>query len=79
MDRRLRELVTTLSPERPALKRREEHLALLARWFYSSAREGEWLPFESLDAVPYRRLVRAISRVAAHRDLTAVTSSDAGP
>jgi len=79
MDRRLRELVTTLNPERPALKRREEHLALLARWFYSSAREGEWLPFESLDAVPYRRLVRAISRVAAHRDLTAVTSSDAGP
>jgi len=75
LDQRLRELVATLRPDRLGLKRREEHLALLARWFYSSAREGEWLPFESLDAVPYRRLVRAISRVAAQRDAAGLTSS----
>jgi len=44
--------------------RRQEHLALLARWFYSSWREGEWLPFETLERFPVRKLVRLISRVA---------------
>ena len=28
-------------------RERQEHLALLARWYYSSWREGEWLAFES--------------------------------
>jgi excinuclease ABC subunit C len=77
LDKRLRELVAGLAPNRPALKRREEHLALLARWFYSSARQGEWVAFESLEAAPYRRLVRAISRLAAPRDAAGVTSSGA--
>ena len=43
---------------------RQEYLALLSRWFYSTWRDGEWLPFESFDAVPYRKLVNAICRVA---------------
>jgi hypothetical protein len=43
---------------------RQEQLALLARWFYSSWREGEWIPFEEAANVPYRRLVRAVSRVS---------------
>lgn len=77
MDRRLRELVHELAPAPLPLKRREEHLALLARWFYSSHRDGEWIGFDSLEDVPYRRLVRAISRVAAGREPAAVTSSDA--
>lgn len=64
LDRRLRELVRELAPVRLPLKRREEHLALLARWYYSSRRDGEWLSFESPEQVPYRRLVRAVSRMA---------------
>ena len=41
-----------------------EHLWLLARWYYSSWRDGEWLGFESYDDIPYRKLVNAIGRVA---------------
>jgi hypothetical protein len=49
------------------LRERQEHLAILARWYYSCWREGEWIPFEKPEAVPYRRLVNAIHR-AANRD-----------
>jgi hypothetical protein len=47
-----------------ALRERQEYLALLARWYYSSWRDGEWLPIEDFDSLPYRKLVHAISRVA---------------
>ena len=47
-----------------AVRERQEYLALLARWYYSSWREGEWLAFESYDEIPYRKLVNAVSRVA---------------
>ncbi|HUS07122.1 MAG TPA: hypothetical protein VMZ52_12525 [Bryobacteraceae bacterium] len=62
IDHRLREAVASIVPERHSLRRRQEHLALLARWYYSSWRDGEWIPIESLDKVPYRKLVGAISR-----------------
>lgn len=62
MDSRLREAAE--GPWTEAHPReRQEHLALLARWFYSSWRDGEWIPFDSFDAIPYRKLVRAVSRV----------------
>jgi excinuclease ABC subunit C len=65
LDHRLREVVAGLDRRRPPVRERQEHLALLARWYYSSWRDGEWLPFDSFDRVPYRKLVRAISRIAA--------------
>ena len=46
------------------LAERQEHLALLARWGYSSWRDGEWLPLESWSRIPYRRLVNMVHRVA---------------
>jgi len=46
------------------MRERQEYLALLARWFYSSWRDGEWIFCDSFVAVPYRKLVNAISRVA---------------
>jgi len=64
MDRRLRQIVEAMPRPQPTLKEREEHLALLARWFYSSYRDTEWLVFEGREAVPYRKLVRLISRAA---------------
>ncbi len=65
LDRRLRELSCSLQvPEIPAAER-QEHLALLVRWRCSSVCEGEWLPFDDLTDLPFRRLVRAISRAAA--------------
>lgn len=42
---------------------REEHLAILARWFYSKPRAGEML-FRDADW-PYRRILRACARVLA--------------
>lgn len=64
LDHRLRESIAALDAPRRSMRERQEHLALLARWFYSSWRDGEWLPFESFYDVPYRKLVNAISRVA---------------
>jgi hypothetical protein len=64
MDQRLREAVAALpagGPPNPG------HLAILIRWYGSSWRDGEWLGFESREQAPYRKLVNAISRVAAHR------------
>jgi len=46
------------------LPERQEHVALLARWRFSSWSDGEWVGFPGLTKCPYRRLVRAISRRA---------------
>ena len=62
MDRRLRQVVDALPIPRTTMKEREEHLALLSRWYFSSWRDSEWLPFHSPATVPYRKLVRLISR-----------------
>jgi excinuclease ABC subunit C len=40
-----------------------EHLAILARWHGSSWRDGEWIGFDDLSKIPYRKLVNAVSRV----------------
>ncbi|HLG94904.1 MAG TPA: hypothetical protein VKX49_01200 [Bryobacteraceae bacterium] len=62
LDARLRELVASIQPEPIPLSERQEHLALLARWHYSTWSDGEWIGFHGLDEVPYRKVVRAISR-----------------
>jgi excinuclease ABC subunit C len=67
LDQKLRETMALAgSCERPS-KEREEYLAILARWFYSSWRDGEFLLMDSLENPPYRKLVHAISRV--HRSV----------
>jgi excinuclease ABC subunit C len=60
MDHRLRELTCTLPGGGPP---NMEHLSILTRWHGSSWRDGEWLGFESIDKIPYRKLVNAIGRV----------------
>jgi excinuclease UvrABC nuclease subunit len=63
IDRKLRELfAATTSTKLPPVARRE-HLAILARWFYSTWRDGELLVFEKFDDPPVRKLVNAIGRV----------------
>jgi excinuclease ABC subunit C len=48
---------------------REDHLALLARWFYGRPREGEIFYLEGKsDTWPYRRILRACARVLAPRE-----------
>jgi excinuclease UvrABC nuclease subunit len=60
MDRRLRELTTALPAGGPP---QMEHLAILTRWYGSSWRDGEWLGFDAVEKIPYRKLVNAIGRV----------------
>jgi len=66
LDRKLRETFAAVASRKLTVRERQEYLALLARWYYSTWREGEWLSFDSYDDIPYRKLVHAISRVARH-------------
>ncbi|MBI2686678.1 MAG: hypothetical protein HYX27_10205 [Acidobacteria bacterium] len=64
LDRRLREVLQALPPRLISQAERAEHLALLARWFYSSWRDGEWLAFANPRDVAYRKLVNMVHRVS---------------
>jgi excinuclease ABC subunit C len=64
LDRRLSETVSGMEWKTLDSRQRQEHLALLSRWYYSSWREGEWLHFGAPEKLPFRKLVRMISRVA---------------
>ena len=67
MDQRLREMVAGMEQGAP----NPEHLAILMRWYGSSWRDGEWIGFDSMQKVPYRRLVNAIGRVHSRSTLSA--------
>ncbi|MBL8213057.1 MAG: hypothetical protein JNK87_20240 [Bryobacterales bacterium] len=64
LDRKIRERLHQLPPARRVLlKERQEHLALLTAWFFSSWRDGEWVPIENSSSIPYRKVVNAVHRV----------------
>jgi excinuclease ABC subunit C len=64
LDRRLREIVSGIEPRGDAAGEPDlQHLAILARWCGSSWRDGEWIGFDDVAKVPYRKLVNAVSRV----------------
>lgn len=60
MDHRLREIAAGMENGGAP---NPEHLAILMRWHGSSWRDGEWIGFESMEKIPYRRVVNAIGRV----------------
>ena len=64
LDQQLHGALNSVSGRKLTMRERQEYLALLARWYYSSWRDGEWLTFETYDEIPYRKLVHSISRVA---------------
>jgi len=64
LDARLREVAATVAEARAERTERMEQLAILARWFYSSWRDGEMLLVDDWGKMPYRKLVNAVSRVA---------------
>ncbi len=64
LDRKVRETFASIAPRKLTVRDRQEYLALLARWYYSTWREGEWIGFDSFTDIPYRKLVNAVSRVA---------------
>lgn len=59
----LQEEAADSDPFRDATTQHEEHLSILARWYYSNPREGEIL-FRGNDW-PYRKILRACARVLA--------------
>jgi len=61
LDSLLRERLQTALQSPTAEGNRLEHLALFSRWYYSSWRDGQWFPFETIKQLNYRRLVKAIS------------------
>ena len=65
LDQKLRETIAGMRFKRRSSIERAEHLSLVTRWHGSSWKQGELLLFDGLDQAPYRKLVRAISRVAA--------------
>lgn len=68
LDQRLREVASSLTfGGRLTLSERQDHLALLAGWYFSSWRDGEWVPYEDLQTLPYRKLVHAVHRVATQK------------
>ncbi len=64
LDRKLRETFVAIEPRTLAARQRQEYLALLSRWNYSTWRDGEFVVFESFEDAPYRKLVNAVARVA---------------
>jgi excinuclease ABC subunit C len=67
LDQRLRETAASIPETRPAPIDRMEQLAILSRWFYSTWRDGEMLLIDDWAKMPWRKLVNAVSRVAAGR------------
>ena len=65
LDARLRELALAVPLKAAAGVERMEQLATVARWFYSSWCDGELLLVDDWARIPYRKLVNAVSRIAA--------------
>lgn len=66
LDRRLRQQIDAAGSRSAPPRERQETLALLSRWAYSSWRDGEIVLFDDYNQVPVRRLVHAVhNQVAA--------------
>lgn len=67
LDQQLRESIETADFQLGSPVEREDSMALIGRWLFSSWRDGEFLPIPGFDRIPYRKLVNAVSRVAQGR------------
>ena len=64
MESRVKEALATFPPTTaPTALETMEHLALLKRWYYRSSRSGEVFFADDKGQLPFRRIVRGISRV----------------
>jgi hypothetical protein len=70
LDRQLHDLMESLAGEagRPAPPPLPpwEHLSLLARWYYSSFRQGELVMLNPNQTIPHSRLIRICRNLLAH-------------
>jgi excinuclease ABC subunit C len=63
LDREIREKLDEAVRQPLKDGRRTEHLAVFARWYFSSWRDGPWFGFRGLDDLNYKKLVREISNM----------------
>lgn len=64
MEARLSEALAAVPEQKPSSAYEwMEHLALLKRWYYRTAKTGEMFLTDEKGELPYRRLVRGVSRV----------------
>ncbi|HEX4808813.1 MAG TPA: hypothetical protein VH325_07785 [Bryobacteraceae bacterium] len=63
LDREIREKLDEATRHATPEGKRTEHLAVFARWYFSSWRDGSWFPFRALDDLNYKKLVREISNL----------------
>jgi excinuclease UvrABC nuclease subunit len=70
LDRQLHDLMESLGGrerrEAPPAMPPWEHLSLLARWYYSSFRQGELVMLNANQAIPHSRVIRICRKVLAH-------------
>jgi excinuclease UvrABC nuclease subunit len=82
LDRQLHDLMARLGADAsrptPAAMPPWEHLSLLARWYYSSFRQGELVMLNPDQAIPHSRLIRICRKVLAHGNQAAPQNSS-GP
>ncbi|MGO8788352.1 MAG: UvrB/UvrC motif-containing protein [Terriglobia bacterium] len=75
LDRQLHDLMESLGGEgnRPVPPPLPpwEHLSLLARWYYSSFRQGELVMLNPDQTIPHSRLIRVCRKLLAHEDAAA--------
>lgn len=64
LESRLQELLmpVLLDPSRDG--QQAENLAVFARWYYSSWRDGHWIAWMDLAKAPYRKLARSLVKLA---------------
>lgn len=67
LDECLRERLSTAMNSVETARKRTDDLAIFARWYFSSSRDGQWFTFTTLADLNYRRLVREISKMAKSR------------
>lgn len=63
LDQTLRELLIAGLKTPAKHGKRAEDLAIFARWYYSSWRDGQWFPFRAIEDLNYRKLVKQISNL----------------
>jgi excinuclease UvrABC nuclease subunit len=79
LDRQIHDLMNALGGEATPTERATlppwEHLSLLARWYYSSFRQGELVMLNPDQAIPHSRLIRLCRKLLAHDDAAAPQNS----
>jgi hypothetical protein len=64
LDMEIRERLTECLNTSSGPHHAAEDLAIFARWYFSSWRDGEWFSFRRLSDLNYRKLVRTLSNMA---------------